>query len=368
MPDDRTRRLGFIDSARTLAMALMVQGHVCDNLLSASGKASELYQRHLLVRGLTGPLFFLVSGFAFVVASDSAWHEYGRPGDRLWGRLRRVALLLGVGTLLQIPRWSGPAFTRDDWVYVLRCGVLHTIAWSLLTALGLIALTRSRRAFTLAALGLAALAIAAAPLASASGTMPVALGLLIRTQEGSLFPVVPWIAHFLLGAVAARLYLDVRHLGTSPRRLALFTGSAGATLLLGGSLWQALQPVDTRLLAVWVSDPAVFLSRAGLAWCVFALFALALGRLASRPWLKAVASHALSIYVAHLVVLYGIPDHPGLVQRYGATLDLAQTYLTGPLLFVGCAIAMIALSSFAQALGTRLRAAAARVFLAGARG
>jgi acyltransferase len=352
------RRVGFIDAARTLAMALMVQGHVCDNLLSPAGKASFFYKNYLTVRGVTGPLFFFVSGFAFVVASDPAWREYGRPGPRLWGRLRRVAALFAVGWFLQIPRWSGPAFTHDEWRYIFRTGVLHAIAGSLLVALALIALSRSTRVFALACGLLAAAAVTIAPIASHATSMPVALGLLVRTQEGSLFPLIPWAAHFLLGAAVARLYVD---LGWSPRKLAASVGALGSILLVAGTIWQALVPVDVNLLSVWVSDPAVFLSRAGLAWCVFSGFTLALGRVASRPWLKAIASHALSVYVVHLVALYGFPGTDGLVQRIGPTLGLGRTFLTGPLLFASCTAFVVAFSALWGFAGRGLRAGVSKL-------
>jgi len=188
--------------------------------------------------------------------------------------------------------------------------------------------------------------------ASRSSALHPAVGLFVRTQEGSLFPLFPWIAHFLLGAIVARLHLDLAWLA-STRRLALVVAAAGAALLLVGWAWQGLSPVNTDDLAVWVSDPAVFLSRAGMAWCAFAVFALALGELPSRPWLKEVASHALSIYVVHLVALYGWPGTDGLVQRVGPTLGALGTYLAGPTLFIACALVVVAISS-AIAQGKRL--------------
>lgn len=355
------RRIGFVDAARTLAMALMVQGHVCDNLLSPAGKASSVYQHHLMLRGMTGPLFFFVSGFAFVVASDPSWADYGRPSARLWGRLRRVASLLAVGWFLQIPRWSGPAYSHAEWCYVFRSGVLHAVATALLVALVLIGATRSRRGFTVAAAAIAALSVAGGFFASSSPALPEAAGLVLRTQEGSLFPVIPWMAHFLLGATVARLHLDVPRLSTT-RALAAFVASTGAVLLAAGVIWQTITPVEVDDLAVWVSDPEVFLTRAGLAWLAFGGLAALLGGLQSRPWLEAVASHALSIYVAHLIALYGWPGTPGLVQRLGATLDVAPTYALGPLLFAGCALVVVTVFAAVSWAKRAFRLAVARLF------
>lgn len=324
-------------------MALMVQGHVCDTLMEKAAKASALYQHHLVLRGLTGPLFFFISGFVFVVACDPCWESFGVPGPLLWSKLRRVAVLLGVGTFLQVPRWSGPAYTANEWHYLLRCGVLHAIGLSLLLGVGLLVLTRRRRTlFAWAAGALALLAIAAAPFASDAPGLLAGLGLLLRTQEGSLFPLTPWCAHFLLGAALARVHLDRPGLH-SLRRLGLLATVLGGILATTGFAVRSAFHVDTHVFANWVSHPAVFVSRAGLAWLCFGVLAMALGDLASRRWLARVASHALSIFVAHLVLLYGWPGVPGLVHRLGPSLSLGQTYLAGPALFAASAALAVGL-------------------------
>ncbi len=342
-------------------MALMVQGHVCDNLMDKAAKASAFYQHHLVLRGLTGPLFFFVSGFGFVVACDPSWESFGVPGPLLWSKLRRVAVLLGVGTFLQVPRWSGPAYSAEEWQYLLRCGVLHAIGLSLLLGVSLLALTRRRRTlFAWAAGVLAITAIAVAPLASDAGHLPVGLGLLSRTQEGSLFPLVPWCAHFLLGAALARLHLDLPALRPI-RRAGLLVAGLGVALAIAGYSARGALGVDTRLLANWVSHPAVFLSRAGLAWLTFGLLALALGDLDSRRWLQPIAAHALSIYVAHLVLLYGWPGMPGLIHRLGPSLALGQTYLAGPALFAASAALVLGLWWALRRAKDALRAVGSRL-------
>jgi uncharacterized membrane protein len=340
-------RLAFVDAARSLAMLLMIQAHVADNLLGAAAKQTPFFQNYWLLRGITAPLFFTLSGFAFVVASDSRWSEFGRPTGRLFKRLRRVGALLAIGTVLQMPRWSGRTgtfpfdLTTEEWRYVLRAGVLHCVALSLLVAYLLIALTRSKRSFTVAAALLAVGTVVASPfIARLAGELPLPLEMLARARHGSRFPLFPYLAHFFIGATLGRLWFDLPHFARSARRLGVVLAGGGLLLAGAGLLWRFVDP--TRLAAGidWISEPSLFLSRAGYAWLIFAAAALLLGPAGSPGWLKSSSANALSVYVLHLVAIYGAPGVPGLLQRLGPTLGLADTFTLGPLLLVGCAVVM----------------------------
>jgi surface polysaccharide O-acyltransferase-like enzyme len=98
-------------------------------------------------------------------------------------------------------------------------------------------------------------------------------------------------------------------------------------------------------LNLFASHASVFLTRAGAAWCMLAGLALAIGSARSPGWLKAVSSRAFSIYVLHLVILYGLPTIDGLEQRMGPSLDLVETFTLGPILLLTCAVLLGALSS-----------------------
>ncbi|MGI5863393.1 MAG: heparan-alpha-glucosaminide N-acetyltransferase domain-containing protein [Myxococcales bacterium] len=342
-------RLAFVDAARSLAMLLMVQAHVVDNLLVEAAKHTGFFQRYWLLRGLTAPLFFMLSGFAVMVASDSRWEDYGRPSKLLLKRLRRVGSLLLIGTFIQMPRWSRRTgvfpfdFTTEEWRYVLRAGVLQCVAVSLLVAYLLIALTRTRRRFTLAAAAVALGTVLLTPAVAAStAALPLPLEMLVRTRYGSLFPIFPYLAHFFIGATLGRLWLDTAFFSRSARRLGLVLGGGGLAMLGASALMRLLDPARLQSSTYWVADPALFMSRAGSAWLIFAAMALLLGAARSPAWLKSVSSNALSVYVAHLVFLYGAPGIPGLVHKLSKSLSLADTFTLGPLLLAGCAVIMAA--------------------------
>jgi uncharacterized membrane protein len=338
-------RVAFIDGARALAMWLMVQGHVTDHLLSAEAKATAFYNHYWAVRGVTAPLFLFVSGFAFVLASDAHWGDYLRLGPRTWARLRRVGLLLLLGTLIQMPRWKGALFfdfTEEEWKYVLRWGVLHCVGTSLAVAHLLLAATRTRKLFTVAALALALAAFLTARAVTAfPGQLPLLLRMLSRTNDGSPFPLLPWVGHFLVGAASGRLFLDLPALRRSPYRLAVALAIGGGTLLAISVGMRAFDPTRIAAPDYWVADPTLAMTRAGSAWCLVALCALALGGLARSPrWLAMVGARALSVYVLHLVVLYGVPQLPGLSERIGGTLPLWAGFGLGPVIMLGAVLAV----------------------------
>jgi len=341
-------RLAFLDAARGTAMLMMVLGHVNDGLLSPAAKTGSFFEHYWAVRGLTAPLFLFVSGFAFVVASNPRWEEFRRPGPRLTKRLRRIGLLLVLGTFIQMPRWYGALFfdfTHAEWQYVLRWGVLQCVATAIICGHLLLALTRSKRGFAYAALALALAIFAATRMVTAAALpdwLPLPVRMMLRTNEGSPFPLFPWLGHFLCGAGLARLTLDRPSLGR-PLRLGTMLGLIGAALLVASVALRAFQP--ERLLApdYWVADPSLTMTRAGGAWCIFAGCAVLFGKLRWSPaWLMAIGARALSVYVLHLVALYGGPHLPGLVAFLGGKLPLVGGFALGPALLAACLGTMLA--------------------------
>lgn len=60
-------RLAFIDLARSIAIFMMLEGHITGELLSSQYRAenSAFYQLWRQVHGYTSPLFFTISGLVF---------------------------------------------------------------------------------------------------------------------------------------------------------------------------------------------------------------------------------------------------------------------------------------------------------------
>lgn len=352
-PRSRTR-LAFIDAARAAAMLLMLQGHSADNLLVEAAKATPFFELYWRVRGVTAPLFLVLSGFALVVASDVRWEEYGRLGRPLARRLTRSAQILAVGFLLQMPRWTGDLpfdFTAAEWRHLFRSGVLQVIAVGLASAHALLAAFRSRRSFARAAVALGIALFALTPLLAQPWVrLPTGLSLLFTFDSGSIFPMAPSLGYFFFGLAAGRLFLDRPDRFPDARRFGAAVSMVGAALFAAGFLWDLAQPDPFVDRAHHVSAPSLLLMRLGGAFGVLAIFALALNEARSWRWLSFVSGRALSIYVAHLVVLYGPPAHfeLGLIARVGATVPASRVFFAGPALFLVCVASVFLLSKVAQ--------------------
>lgn len=131
-------RLAFIDLARSIAIVLMLEGHITGELLSAAYRAENgwFYQLWRQVHGYTSPLFFTISGLVFsYLLTKEQWGIAFWKNPRIKKGLKRVVELLLWGYLLQfhfrnfiICQWEGSDF-NTDWFMAFH--VLQSIAVAL---------------------------------------------------------------------------------------------------------------------------------------------------------------------------------------------------------------------------------------------
>ncbi len=299
----------------------MVLGHTLDAVLASDVRAQPGVQLYWSLRGITAPLFLLVSGWAVVAALesrvDAARSTYGR-------RVRRALLLLFLGYLLHWPGWE--AVRAHGWSEALLSGffafdALHCIGASLLVGATVLMLTP--RAWT-RTVALAALAVGI-PLASAAlwrvGIgMPTVLHQALGAHT-SQFPLFPWAGYFFAGALAAHVLRLLRP--GWPQGLVLAVLGAGL-LGLTGLLTEDWEPTSAWLVAFRVGEGLLVLAAMNLAPTVLPRLFAPMGGL------------SLWVYVLHLPVVYGWAGTPGLAQRVGPSLGLGWALLVGVGLLAAC--------------------------------
>jgi uncharacterized membrane protein len=294
----RKNREIYIDAFRGLMALVMVQGHVCDTLVSAATKGSALYQLQLLFHGSTAPGFLFASGFVA-----------GLPRAPLSAaaslrRARRLFFILGVGYALHLPYFSIWKTTLEatpaQKAALYACDALQLIAVSQLLMLGLQWVAGRR---WIAAAGTAALAVlAAAPVIWASGLsrrLPPFLGAYIDTASvPSTFPLFPYTAFVLAGAVAGaalgRQDPEVRRKRAVAWGVGLMAAGTVVAIALRGK-------VD-----FWGPSPGYALLRLG----GLLLLLRVVEDVAHRGWpgirtLALLGHETLLVYVLHLYLLYG---------------------------------------------------------------
>ena len=316
-------RIATLDAARALGVLAMVFGHTMDAVLSHEVRALPAMVTYWQARGLTAPLFMLVSGWAVAVAI-SRGSARGLAIPR--ARLGRVLLLLAVGYALRWPGWGVARLGQRDlevWAHLLAFDALHTIALSLLGAALVLALPWTRREKVLAFVALAVLSIALgmrapAPLLPAPAELARTLpGLAVAQALGgsSPFPLFPWATYFFTGAV-----IGLVSRGSGARR-ALGLAAVGV-VLLAGTFWAGtadLPPADPRLVAF----------RIGAVLLVLAALSLVPARVATR--LAPLGRASLGVYAIHVAVVYGWSTFDGLAWRLGPTRSFPSAVLVATL-------------------------------------
>ena len=321
-------RIHVLDFARLVAILLMIQGHTLEAFVAPSAMDWHRLPWQLWgqVRGLTAPLFLLISGAATVLATrrDAA----GRVApDQVLRRLRTALKVAGIGYLMVFPasrlvdlRWV----SSEGWRVFLQVNILQLNAVTLLLVTGLMAFTRSARthAYACVALGLAILI--GAPWVTGIdwfAHLPEGVGAYLSFEHGSLFPVFPASAFMFLGVGLGTVLVEA----PAALRLRTFRRAAFGAGLLALALsfaagWVpagALPPHDAYR-AGW----AALFQRLGCSLLVLgglAVLAEAWPRLAEA--LAPAGRKSLAAYVVHLALIYGTPWTPGLISPSLHALD-----------------------------------------------
>ncbi len=315
-------RLVYVDWLRGWALLAMIETHVFNALLDLKLRSSGWFRSLNYVNGLVAPSFLFVSGLVFVIASEKrseALRSFGRP---FWQQIRRIVTVWAIGYAMHLPPyWLSHPFRTpppEEWSQFLQADVLHCIGATWLFLLGgfvLIPRPALRDAW-FAGWAVALTALAPAVWNAPRGWLPPAVEAYFSPKNGSLFPLLPWSAFMLCGALCGSWTLRARSKGREQRLVAAFAACGAAMFLAGQSLPpSALTPSG----AAWHADPRSFLERLGLVLVLLACCWL-YGRL-RRPrhgLLLDISRASLFVYVAHLLVLYGpLPGGASLAERIG---------------------------------------------------
>jgi uncharacterized membrane protein len=247
-------RFWELDVARTVAIGMMVAFHASYDVdFLAPGLGVEPRDGGLrLLQVATGSLFLALAGVSFTVAAARA-REGGLGGRALLLRQwRRAAEILAAALAVSAVTWL---LLGDGYV---RFGILHLIAAGLFLAPFAVRLGAWNLALA------AALLLAGRWTQGVLSDVPGLLPLGIRPAEGRVgvdwYPLVPWLAPFLVGLWAGgRLYP---------------AGRRGA--------WGAWLPVPRRHAAALAGVPgrhslAIYLAHQGVLLPLVALALLAAG-------------------------------------------------------------------------------------------
>lgn len=328
-------RLYFIDAVRAFAILMMLQGHFIDALLDPFYRDSSYtaYRIWEYFRGITAPLFFTISGLIFSYLLIKAKHK-GNEAKRMRKGIERGLLLIAIGYSLRIPilSWLFGQFNTG----FLVVDVLQCIGLSLIIIVFIYRLTfKKTLVFSILMLVFGLVIFLTEPLYRflELPNVPVAISNYVSKANGSVFNIIPWFGYVAFGAFISTLFY--RYLERPRFKMAIiFSFFLIGVLLITSSSWglrKLFAITDIQLLKD-VSEFNYLFIRLGNVLVIFGIF-YALEHCIKQPIILKIGQKTLSIYVIHIVVIYGSYTGIGLSQVIGKTLVPFQAVF-GALLFL----------------------------------
>lgn len=324
-------RLYALDLLRFVAMIFMVQGHVLDAMVSTSVIDVSVAPWNFwhAVRGLTAPIFLMVSGAVHAFATKRGSDGFIRE-DILSKRIRWALTIIGLGYLLVFPAnriWDLPFVPTTSLPAFYSVNILQLTGVTMLLFVLVMNSTRSvaqmgkRAAFT--AIGILALTPVAQQLQFLSG-MPPWLASYIGNASGSLFPVFPFSAFLFVGiSIGAYLYgIPAQFRDLHLKKYAWRFGIVLTAITYAIHLWYVSRGVDALVLEQPMSV-LLFVRRVGLVLVLFSASVVVLQYTNKhKSWYSLFGAKSLYIYGIHLVLLFGTPWFNGIARTHYRQFDL----------------------------------------------
>ncbi len=342
LPKDRIK---FIDMARSVAILLMLEGHFVDDSLMESFRDPDniIYFSWHFVRGFTAPVFLTVTGLIFVYLMLKNSHESFFTNIRIRKGFKRVIELIFWGAVVQFYAF-----------HVLEC-----IAFAVLSILIIFGLYKLIRVIPLWILFL----IAAMSVFSlypfiknhyGSGTF-IEKSLLsgIKSiynsgRENTIhFPIFPFMGYTFFGAMIGALLHSFPNKVKTMAFPTIFLSIGALMFYAGKIILGGLDSFIDLFSASWNYEFVkidFLLERAGIVFMIlsFLMYVDNLwgSKLKSSSLFLKIGQNTLTIYILHMVLLYGSITSLGLNKLFHKSLGPWQV-LVGALLFIGVFVVLI---------------------------
>lgn len=323
-------RIIYLDLMRAFAVLMMVQGHTIDSLLAVEFRtdSSIFYSIWHLMRGFTAPIFMFTAGVVFTYLLLSGENNNINK-TRFKKGFKRFLLLVGLGYLLRYPTYTLINFENISplqWKIFFAVDTLHLIGFGLLfillSALAAEKLNISKTViFSFAALFFFAIAPFLAEIDFSSTLHPFVSGYL-NNQQGSLFPLFPWAGYVLWGSVLGSILAKKEKLFVK-QNFSFTLISIGFLFILLHLLYLTFD--DQLPYGYYLSSYSILFFRTGFVLFLSGIMALISKNINTIPQIiKTVGKHTLSIYVLHIIILYGSAWSPGLSWLIGKNFSPEQ--------------------------------------------
>lgn len=300
------KRLLFVDLLRGWALLVMIEVHVFNGFLQQELKETSWFNALNFVNGLVAPSFIFISGFAFMLASQRKLPEFRAFGYQFWRQIGRIVLIWLVGYSIHLPFLSISKMyreaTSEQWLNFMKVDVLQCIAAGLLLLFLLRLLIKSDRAYNITLLVMGVFVIAVSPLMWKTDFaeyiwLPAANYL--NPIHNSLFPLFPWMAFMIAGALACSLYIKFKNDGKEDQFFRNILWVSAAVIIIAQTI------LTFQLMPAMKPNPVFFLERLAIVLCLLSFFRYyEIKRKTESSFVVDVGRESLLVYWLHLQVIY----------------------------------------------------------------
>jgi len=343
-------RIVYLDLMRAFAVLMMVQGHTVDSLLAVEFRTetSFFYSMWHLMRGFTAPIFMFTAGVVFTYLLLLGENNNINK-TRFDKGFKRFLLLVGLGYLLRYPTYTLINFENISplqWKIFFAVDTLHLIGFGLLFIL-LLALAAEKLninksiMFSLGAVFFFGIAPFFEEIDFSSTLHPFISGYL-NNKQGSLFPLFPWAGYVLWGSVLGSILAKKANLFVK-QNFTFTLISIGFLFMLVHLLYLAF---DNQLpYGYYLSFYSILFFRTGFVLFLSGVMALVSKNIDTIPQIiRTIGKHTLSIYVVHIIILYGSAWSPGLSWLIGKNFSPNQVILAAIIMI----ITMISMANYIE--------------------
>ncbi len=318
----------FIDMLRGLAILVMVEVHVFNELLDPSIKGQAWFSLLNFINGLVAPSFLFVSGLVFVLSLQKGTDDLRKFGKAFWKKLLRIGIILLAGYSLHPPYYSIQKlmnhWTPDVIKQLFIVDILQCIGIGLLILLFARIIFKSEKSFYIFVAIVLIIVLALSPVLwkiDLNNFLPIPLASYFNTLNGSLFPVFPWFNFLFAGALVSKYYVDARNKNGEKifvQKIIL----AGICFALVGELF--LRLVIPHNAEVIRPHPIFFIERLGVVFAILGCCWYYVRRKENySSFILDASRESLLIYWLHLQVIFRkFFSGKSLVDLYGGQLNI----------------------------------------------
>lgn len=327
---NKNNRALFIDLLKGLALLTMIEVHVVNAFLNPAIKLQSWFETLNYINGLVAPAFTFTSGMVFVLSLQKGLDELRRFGKKFWKKLGRLILIMLAGyslhaSFLSFRKINNPSYPHMM-VEFLRVDILQCIAAGLILLLFLRLLIKSDKFYYGFLVIIDFFILAYSPIAwniDYTKFFPLGIANYFNRMHGSLFPIFPWLAFIISGALIGKYYVEAKQKIGEEKfiKQIIIVGSifffAGVTFLgyLFPASWVNVKP-----------NYFFFLQRIGVLLVLLGLFWFYINRFNQyQSFILDVSRESLLVYWLHLKVIYKkLWNGKSLVDIFGQTLNLIE--------------------------------------------